>query len=352
MKPSKITSLILTVAMSSLALQLYAQQQETATVTVQSAGSASVENSQGTKRGETLTIGDTPSQISVVVGDEGTARVLSDRFTSSITMLGSDLLVSPDVKNLPVREALKQIIGKADVVYDVAADVPKDIKVTLKADKITLTTALNALIESTGLGCTATNNTTVTVNNGKQTTTTKITYHITKTKSGPLSRSMPVLDNLTYDHPVAHRFETRVIPDGAHNVTIQKDTAELQKTLTEIETSTPLFRKLTGEASEQTAKDLVATVTQGLNGLKVFSVNKGNDTDALRYLVTATEERSTFTCPHCKEQVTVIKKHTTIKCPTCGRGYQDDYKFCPFDGTKRPADSSKWSFCPHCGKSI
>lgn len=69
-------------------------------------------------------------------------------------------------------------------------------------------------------------------------------------------------------------------------------------------------------------------------------------------LRTTTERRATFTCPHCKNQITMIRRGSQPKCPTCQRLFQPDWKFCPFDGAKRPPSPSDWHFCPICGKPI
>lgn len=76
-------------------------------------------------------------------------------------------------------------------------------------------------------------------------------------------------------------------------------------------------------------------------------------TDSLiPYAVWGREERSTFTCPHCKAQSTLVRVKNQPKCPKCERTYQPDWQFCPADGTKRPAPPAEWRFCPSCGKQV
>ncbi len=70
------------------------------------------------------------------------------------------------------------------------------------------------------------------------------------------------------------------------------------------------------------------------------------------YLFGADEERSTFHCPHCKGQTTMIRQRQQPKCTKCSRVFQKDWQFCPADGSKRPAAPSQWKFCPHCGKEV
>jgi DNA-directed RNA polymerase subunit RPC12/RpoP len=106
-------------------------------------------------------------------------------------------------------------------------------------------------------------------------------------------------------------------------------------------------------------------VSRLLNGAHAFTWSPSNlhdftlgaptalPSNPLIYGYSATEQRSTFTCPHCKRQVTVLRQKQTPKCPQCGRTFQSDWKFCPFDGAKRPADNAaEWQFCPYCGKRV
>src|SRR5205814_108603 len=54
-------------------------------------------------------------------------------------------------------------------------------------------------------------------------------------------------------------------------------------------------------------------------------------------LTTRIYGRYTFTCPHCKGQVTGIRQAQQPSCPKCGRTFEPDWKLCPVDGTKRPS---------------
>ncbi len=64
------------------------------------------------------------------------------------------------------------------------------------------------------------------------------------------------------------------------------------------------------------------------------------------------ETRSTFTCPHCKKQATVLRRNQQPRCTTCNRPFQPGWQVCPFDGTKRPAAQGEWKYCPFCGKAV
>ena len=74
--------------------------------------------------------------------------------------------------------------------------------------------------------------------------------------------------------------------------------------------------------------------------------------NGLVYSYGSREERSTFTCPHCKRQATVIRKVETPKCPKCERAFQPSWQFCPYDGARRPATETTWKACPFCGKQV
>ena len=261
---------------------------------------------------------------------------------------GADIRVGVDVRNLTIREAIKHIFGKADLKYEVDPDVSDKIRVTLRADNITLTTAINALIESTGIGCTANTNTTTTDANGKHTAETRVYYHFIKRASGPLVRwRFPDINgnansnNYGYWNvsPTASQWIDRTVnPAKAKGATNQQGAVTPDKQTTPPAPPVQKSTTVPGYVLPQGALPYVF------------------DNQALprfyQYNFSTAEERSTFTCPHCKEQVTIIKKHTAPKCPTCGRVFMDDWKFCPFDGTKRPAETTGWNFCPHCGKAI
>ena len=81
-------------------------------------------------------------------------------------------------------------------------------------------------------------------------------------------------------------------------------------------------------------------------------IDAGNGFEPHAYLSRGREERSTFTCPHCKGQSTVLRQRVQPDCPKCAVTFQPTWQFCPRDGTKRPATGNEWKFCPHCGKRV
>jgi hypothetical protein len=70
------------------------------------------------------------------------------------------------------------------------------------------------------------------------------------------------------------------------------------------------------------------------------------------YKFSLEEERSTFNCPHCKGQTTMVRVRQQPKCTKCSRVFQGDWQFCPSDGAKRPASPGEWRHCPLCGKQV
>jgi hypothetical protein len=63
-------------------------------------------------------------------------------------------------------------------------------------------------------------------------------------------------------------------------------------------------------------------------------------------------QKRTFTCPRCHNSISILQEPEDIKCTKCQRGFEDSWKVCPYDGTKRPESKTAWKFCPICGKGI
>ncbi len=286
-----------------------------------------------------LTIASVPAQRSgaqdfLLQTEPLTVHMVTQNGNTVVTQPESSVLhtrVTVNINNENVRDALKKVIGKTGLTYEVDSDVPETTKVTLKADNILLLTAINAIIESAGIGCTQNVNREVTNSNGKQTATTQIHLRFSKMPTAPLGEG-PIswLVNIP-----ANAFETNRWSDsmlkamGALHSNIGDGKIMLKNQIT-----------IPDGAADSTGK------------LRNFLAVLGDGSKPYVYNLTTSEERATFTCPHCHEQVTIIKKHVAPKCPTCGRTFQDDWKFCPVDGTKRPEDSGSWKFCPHCGKPV
>jgi len=63
-------------------------------------------------------------------------------------------------------------------------------------------------------------------------------------------------------------------------------------------------------------------------------------------------ERLTFSCPHCKDNATIIREARQPNCAKCNRLFEPRWQFCPADGAKRPATTPEWKYCPLCGKQV
>jgi len=192
-----------------------------------------------------------------------------------------DRNVDLEIENLPIREALERVLAAAslDVKHDalVDGDVPGDARVTLRAEGVRLSTALDLLADAAGGGWT------VESRNGK--------------RAVRIGRSVR-RSNLALFGSTLRTDWTR------HNA----------------------LGSLT----------LVEPPTGAGYMLGVFTQDR----------------RSTFTCPHCKGKATVIRRTAPARCPRCSRTLQDDWQFCPADGTKRPVPAGAWKYCPLCGKRV
>jgi hypothetical protein len=278
------------------------------------------------------------------------------------SVLGSTLFAAPaqsnvrvnlNLRNAPLKEAVKQLSEQTKQEFVLENDVPADARVTVVAKNIRLSTALNLLTEATDLkwGSRSTKR-----SDGKS---PDVVYHIGKTVPGPFEYSNATLRYFT--SPKDNQFFQWNGTDKNLKLYYKYDTP-FQKPGTAPKNNffpfegTPLILKPgTSYNLTQPLKDTLKGGTILPNG-QYNLLGSGKYTTLGNSLVATnslTEVRSTFTCPHCKQQVTVIHKHESPKCEKCGRVFHDDWQFCPFDGAKRPASTdSDWQFCPICGKSI
>lgn len=214
-------------------------------------------------------------------------------------LLGYQGLTQPEPKvdlnleNATVREALKQVFEQAHQEYLIDEAVPDEPRVTARVKDVRLSTALGIILQNAGAG------THLSLKDGKS------TVRIFKQRAGATGGSGLLPNILNFDFPLG--------PDG----TVQ----------------------LPGNLSETARKFLQQHPDLNLNA-------------AVPYVLNLQEQRSTFRCPHCKGQSTVIRKADQPKCEKCQRPFQPDWQFCPADGAKRPASASEWRFCPFCGKRV
>lgn len=200
--------------------------------------------------------------------------------------------VNLDFDNTLVRDALTQIFDQAKVTYKLDTDIPADQRITVRARNVQLHTALNLITEAGGVGWT-------------------------------LEQKLAA---------------TLTIPPDASK-------AEKEKRVTEALSGTYHVGKTITTRSQITRVLLNGTES-------VFSPSLRLSDTLVPYTLYGKEERSTFTCPHCKQQSTMVRVKQQPKCPRCSRVFQPEWQFCPADGTRRPAIPGEWRFCPACGKPV
>jgi len=254
-------------------------------------------------------LGDLPLIGNMFRFADGDAKDQTFTFWSGVGGKEMDQRVSLDANDMPVKQALKMLFDQVKQPFEAENDIPDDAKITLKLNNVRFGTALDALTESAGIGWQRQ----YTVKDKKANLIYKVGKKL-KTSghmySWPFGANpmITVPNAKVYQHLFDGNGKTLVNPDVSVNPRINIPNAGNSLAL------------------ENT-----------LNGI---------------YNLTTREDRHTFTCPYCGEQVTIIGKREAPKCEKCGRTFQNDWKFCPFDGTKRPASPDTWQFCPHCGKRV
>lgn len=214
---------------------------------------------------------------------------LADWFSPSDTAA----LVRLDLRDATIREAAHQLADqtKREIVVD--PDVPENVRVSFGAQNVQLGTALDVLSQAAGARWGRE------VRPGEKGTAV---YRIGKNAPSLNVAGMPA-------------FRFRGNGNEITGLTIRPGT--------------------TFQAPSAAAAAQLRTLENGLF-----------------YSYGSREQRSTFTCPHCKRQATVIRKVETPKCPKCERVFQPSWQFCPHDGTRRPASETTWKACPFCGKQV
>lgn len=280
---------------------------------------------------------------------------------------GKDKKVDLDLDDVPLKEALQTLLGQEKIPFDMDKDVPAGTMITLKAKGIRFYTALNVITEMAGVGWRSELR-----QEGSNKAELKPHIQITKDRKrgmNPFNRWMLSSPNVlnfnrtlrSLDNQDLNRWNLEVSPLDLNkwkdlytdpNNLDSKALKELPtnpKPLWELQTPNGTITVPAPKSQGRSTPNSPLPLLQTPDGTTLGNLG-GNR--SLLYDLSKTEERSTFTCPHCHEQITVIRKHVTLKCPTCGRTFQSDWKFCPFDGAKRPAEPEDWKYCPHCGKPI
>jgi len=207
---------------------------------------------------------------------------------------GEDVRVDVDLKDATPREALKHVFDQTKLKHQVDEDVPDEPRITFTGKGIRLSTALSLIAEVAGVNWTIERRVSV------------------KPAPAPPAAGAPRVPQPpgSYETTVVYRIGKKVSPS----------------------------RMFFGS----TLPALPGPALEGLLG----------EGGMLNVLTRTREERSTFNCPHCKGQTTMIRVKQRASCPKCSRLLQDDWQFCPADGTKRPAAPNEWRYCPICGKNV
>jgi len=264
--------------------------------------------------------------------------------------------VAIDVRNVRIDAALKRLFTAAGQSYELDRGIPADTRVTLRVKNISFATALQALLEQVDLGWTIQN-----VTKDKR---PAALYRIAKQSSSlrllPLGAQMDL-------QPIPWMVQSNILP------TIPW-TEALSPVLIDGLQATRSPNWLIGGPGNNPHYQILATPTyqnsaKGQSGLlspppdisshgadheTIHKIPILGDLPIMGSLFTTRtrSEHSIFTCPHCHQQVTVVRAHETPTCSECGRAFQTDWKVCPFDGTKRPVVAGEWRFCPICGKPL
>ena len=217
-------------------------------------------------------------------------RVTALKDPLSITV--SEKRIDLDLDNASLADAVKVLAEKSGEKIEIEKGLSPDSRITLHARNVTFGTALHLLAENAGVFVN------LSLRDGKT------VFHAAKTP-GEIAKNDPfqMEPHVTYTQQALGKiFAT---PEGAITLTVPP-----------------------------VGPDGMMTLPPTLYRMRVE------------------ELRSTFTCPHCKGQVTALRTRQEPKCPKCGRLFQGDWQYCPADGTKRPAISSDWRFCPLCGHRV
>ena len=271
----------------------------------------------------------------------------------------SNVRVNLNLRNAPLKEAVKQLNEQTKYEFVLEADAPTDARVTVVAKNIRLNTALDMLTDATGLNW---NQQTVKKADSKETT---MIFHLGKKIARNPSMSNffwgdnnRFKDSLTFKwndkdktfhwsgKPNELKLNYQFTPNTDRKLDFQftpnKEGTRLKTDLL------PLLKGNQGKTLTYPDIQSKLNLLQSKPLTSIYTL--GNSLVGTTNLL---ETRSTFTCPNCKHQVTVIHQHQAPKCDKCGRAFHDDWDFCPFDGAKRPANTNDdWQFCPICGKSI
>ncbi|MES2462487.1 MAG: hypothetical protein V4671_18040 [Armatimonadota bacterium] len=232
-----------------------------------------------------------------------------------------------DLMDVPLREALKRVLDDSKTAYVLDDDVPNEPRVTIKLTNAPLTTILDALTLSNNIGWR---------------TELKLSKSDTDT-------SKPAAKDEKQSNEEKQRTEERAANRGsalgtylsALTVTagaIYVPHIHVGKTVKSLPNSFQGRVLIIDGPPVNIAPDVLrGTVVPQAPQLRIYRWQN---------------QKRTFTCPRCHNTISILHEPEEVKCTKCQRHFEDSWKVCPFDGTKRPEPKGKWRFCPICGKTI
>jgi hypothetical protein len=234
------------------------------------------------------------------------AQVLSSRAINGLPEKRVDI----DLVDVPLKDALKRVLDDSKTPYIIDDDVPNEPKVSIKLTNAPLTTILDALTISNKIGWR------------------------TELKRNPAPAEAPKPDEkANKQRKDGGDYFNPIVVGGTYTPQIH-----VGKTVTALPSSFQ-FRTMNIE---------------GLPGTAARDILRGTTpppTPQLRVYRWQNQKR-TFTCPRCHNTISILQQPEEVRCTKCQRHFEDSWKVCPFDGTKRPEPKGKWRFCPICGKTI
>ena len=227
--------------------------------------------------------------------------VLNSRVSNGLSEKRQDI----ELVDVPLKEALKQILEASKLPYIIDEDVPNDPKVSIKLANAPLTAVLDALTLSNKIGW-----------------RTEFKYN----KTAP--KVQPTVDDKT------HKVSLYAIGDTKFETQIH-----VGKTVAALPGAYQ-FRTLDIEGPPPAR-------------VKGFSVSPTSPAEAPQMRIYRWQsQKRTFTCPHCHNSISILPQPEEVRCSKCRRPFETNWQVCPFDGTKRPERKDAWRFCPICGKTI
>jgi ribosomal protein S27AE len=233
-----------------------------------------------------------------------------------------------ELQDVPLKDALKRVLEDSKIPYLIDDDVPNDTKVSIKLANAPLTTILDALTLSNRIGWRTEfkKSTTATT-----TDKTKESSEATKKNEQPSAMASGSGSIRGTGNVSGSYFSLTTTGNYVTQI-------HVGKTVTAIPNGYQ-FRTLDIEGAPS------------LSAQNAIRGAVGPQTPQMR-VYRWQSQKKTFTCPRCHNSISILQQPEEVKCTKCHREFEDSWKVCPFDGTKRPEPKDKWRFCPICGKSI